>query len=82
MFIESWTIGIYVGIIALILIIIGTLKKEYKGILIEGIIITIINILYQLSYMLKELPLWIYTLLAGLTLIGLVTYKITKNEKK
>ena len=69
-------------IIALILIIIGTLKKEYKGILIEGIIITIINILYQLSYMLKELPLWIYTLLAGLTLIGLVTYKITKNEKK
>ena len=80
--IESWQIGLYIGIIALILIIIGFINKEYKALLIEGIIITIINILYQFQYILKELPLWLYTLIAGLIIIGLVTYKIIDNEKK
>ena len=80
--IESWQIGLYIGIIALILIIIGFINKEYKALLIEGIIITIINILSQFQYILKELPLWLYTLIAGLIIIGLVTYKIIDNEKK
>ena len=81
MFIESWMIGLYVGIVALVLIIIGFIKKEYKGLFIEGIIITIINILYQFKYLLQELPLWIYTLLTGLTIIGLVTYKVIKEKE-
>jgi hypothetical protein len=81
MFIESWMIGLYVGIVALTLIVIGFIKKEYKGLFIEGIIITIINILYQFKYILQELPLWIYTLLAGLTIIGLVTYKVIKDKE-
>ena len=67
--------------IALILIIAGFIKKEYKGLFIEGIIVTIINILYQFKYLLQELPLWIYTLLAGLTIIGLVTYKVIKDKE-
>ena len=80
MFIESWMIGLYIGIVSLILIIIGFTKKEYKGLFIEGIIILIINIMYQFKYILEELPLWIYTLLAGLIIIGLVTYKVIKDK--
>lgn len=81
-FIESWIIGLYIGSIALVLLIIGLMKKDYKGLFTEGIIITIINLLLQFRYILKELPLWIYTLLAGLIIIGIVTYKIIKNNEK
>lgn len=81
-FIESWIIGLYIGIIALTLLIIGFMKKEYKGLFIEGIIITIINLLLQFRYILKNLPLWLYTLLAGLIIIGIVTYKIIKDSEK
>lgn len=82
MFFESWMIALYVGIISLILIIIGYIKKEYKGLFIEGIAITIANLLIQLKYTLQELPLWIYTLLAGLIIIGIVTYKAIKDNNK
>ena len=82
MFIESWIIGLFMGITALILIIVGYLKKEYKALYIEGIIITIINLIYQFKYIFTELPLWIYTLLAGLILIGIVTFKIIKENEK
>lgn len=81
-FTESWMIGLYVGVISLILIIIGYINKEFKGLFIEGIIITVVNILVQLKYALQELPLWLYTLLAGLIIIGLVTYKIIKDNEK
>lgn len=81
-FIESWIIGLYVGIISLILLIIGFMKKEYKSIFIEGIVLTIVNILVQFNYMLKELPLWLYTLFAGLILIAIVTYKIINDNKE
>ena len=80
-FIESWMIGLYIGIIGLIMIIIGLIKKEYKGLYIEGIVITIINILYQFNYIFTELPLWIYLFLSGLIIIALVTYKAIKNNK-
>lgn len=79
---ESWIIGLYIGIIALLLIITGYIKENYKTLYIEGIIITILNILIQFQYIIKELPLWLYMLLAGLTIIGLVTFKITKNQNQ
>ncbi len=82
MFIESWIIGLYVGIISLVLIMIGFIKKDYKGLFIEGIIITIINVLYQFKNILQEIPFWIYTLLAGLIIIGVVTYKIIIDKEK
>ena len=81
-FTESWMIGIYVGIVALALIIIGFTKKEFKGLYIEGIVITVVNLLFQFKYIFEELPLWLYTLLAGLIIIGLVTYKIIKDNEK
>ena len=81
-FIQSWIIGLYIGIIALTLIIIGFIKKEYKTLYIEGIIITIINLIYQIKFILNKLPLWLYIFLSGLIIIGLVTYKEIKNTKK
>ena len=78
---QSPIIGIYVGTIALILILLGYIKKEYKGLFIEGIIITIVNILIQMKYIFEELPLWIYTLLAGFIIIGIVTYRAIKDNK-
>lgn len=81
-FIESWIIALYIGIVALVLLIIGFIKKEYKGLFIEGIILTILNILYQFKSLLLELPFWIYTLIAGLTIIGFVTYKIIKDKEQ
>ena len=36
----------------------------------------------SIPYLLKELPLWLYTLLAGLILVGIVTYKTIKDNKK
>lgn len=82
LFTESWITGIYVGIVALTLIIIGYIKKDFKGLFVEGIVITIINILVQFNYVFEELPLWLYTLLAGLIIIGLVTYKLIKDNEK
>jgi hypothetical protein len=80
MFTQSWTIGIYVGIIGLTMIIAGIIKKEYKAIYITGIVITIINIIYQFKNILTELPLWIYLFLSGIIIITIVTYKAI-NEK-
>ena len=79
--IESWIIGLYVGIIGLIIITIGLMKKEYKGLFIEGIVLTILNLLYQFKYILEDLPLWIYTLVAGLIIIAVVTYKAVKDKE-
>lgn len=81
-FIESWMIGLYIGILGLIMILIGIMKKEYKALYIEGIIITIINILYQFKSILTELPLWIYLFLSGIIIIGLVTYKAIKDNER
>ena len=79
---DSWIIGLYVGIIGLIITIIGLIKKEYKGLFIEGIIVTILNLLYQFKYIFEDLPLWIYTLVAGLIIIAIVTYKAVKDKEK
>ena len=72
-------VGIYIGIVALILILIGIFSKNYKIMTTVGIIVTIINILYQLNYLWGTIPFWLYLLLGGLVLIGLVTYKELKK---
>lgn len=75
--------GIYIGIVGLIVIIIGYNSKELKSFFTLGIIITILNILYQLRNLWEQIPFWLYLLVGGLSLIGFVTYKeVTKNNKK
>ena len=72
-------VGVYIGIVALILILIGIFSKNYKIMTTVGIIVTVINILYQLNYLWGTIPFWLYLLLGGLVLIGLVTYKELKK---
>jgi hypothetical protein len=75
--------GIYVGLIGIIAIIIGSFKKELKPVFITGIVITITNIIIQLNNLWDEVPFWLYLLIGGLTLIGIVTYKeINKSKEK
>ena len=74
-------IAIYIGCIALAMIIFGFIKKDYKAIYIEGIIFLIANLVIQLWEFWGVLPIWVYLLVGGLTLIGIVTVKeLKKNE--
>lgn len=79
-FISNYTIGIYIGIIGIIVILIGYYRKELEYFFNTGIIITITNIIYQLRIW-KEIPFWLYLLLGGLSIIGFVTYKEMKKNK-
>lgn len=74
--------GIYVGIVGIIVIILGYLNKTNKALFNLGIIITVINIIYQLQNLWESIPFWLYLLIVGLGLILFVTYKETKKIDK
>lgn len=71
--------GIYVGIVGVIVIVLGYLDKVHKSLFNVGIIITIINIIYQLQNLWGTIPFWLYLLVVGLGLIIFVTYKESKK---
>ena len=75
-------IALYVGIIALAMIIFGFIKKEYKAIFAEGIVFLILNLVIQLWEFWGLLPVWAYLLVGGLTLIGIVTVKELSKSKE
>lgn len=77
---PSLIIGIYIGIVSLIMIIFSYSKKEYKNLFLIGIIITIINIIYQLQNLWTKIPFWLYLLITGLGLIIFVTSKELKER--
>ena len=72
---ASYIIGLYIGILGLIVILIGFYKKEYKQLFTTGIVITIINIIIQLKEVWGIIPFWLYLLVGGLSIITFVTYK-------
>lgn len=79
----SVVIAIYVGCVALLMIIYGLLiNKNYKILYIEGIIFTILNIVIQLGALWGEIPAWLYLLVGGFALIGIVTIKELKKDNK
>jgi hypothetical protein len=75
-------IGIYVGIVGVIIIILGYVNNSYKYLFHTGFIITIVNILCQLNNIWGSIPFWLYLLLIGLGLIGFVTYNELKKNKE
>ena len=79
-FSGEWITGLYIGVIALITIIIGYQKDEYKPLFVSGVIIMIVNMLYQAKNLLVEIPFWIFLLIGGLALIAFVMYKETKKN--
>lgn len=78
---NSIIIGIYVGLIGLLIIFITYNKKAYKSYFYCGVVITILNIIIQLSEYWSKVPLWLYLLLAGLTIIGFVMHREIKKQK-
>lgn len=81
-FIQSLVIGLFVGILSLILIFVSFKFKEYNYIFYIGIVSAIINIVVQLNEQLRTIPYWAYLLFSGLLLIGIVTYIELKNQRK
>ena len=75
------SIGLYIGIIGILLIIIGYRDDAFSPIFKFGIIVTIINIIIQLFDLWSQIPFWLYLLIAGLGLIGFVMYKEIKKSK-
>ena len=75
-------VALYVGIIALAMIIFGFIKKEYKTIFAEGIVFLILNVVIQLWEFWGVLPVWVYLLVGGLSLIGIVTVKELSKSKE
>lgn len=73
-------ICIYVGVLALIVTLFGYYNKNYSYLFKVGIIAEIINVVYQLDFLWTEIPFWLYLLISGLLLIGIVTYKELKKE--
>ena len=71
---QNLIIGLYIGIISIILIYIGFIEDKYKNIFYLGIIVTILNIIIQLWEFWSKIPFWLYLLIAGLGTIGTVTY--------
>lgn len=67
--------GIFVGIVALISILAGYKTEKYVAFYYTGIVFTVINLLTQLKDVWNLIPVWAYILIAGLVLIGIVTYK-------
>ena len=80
-FIVDISIGLFVGVIGIILIIIGYSDDTFSPIFKFGIIVTIINIIIQLFDLWSQTPFWLYLLIAGLGLIGFVMYREIKKSK-
>ena len=77
-------IALYIGCISLAMIVFGFVKKEYKAIFSEGLVFLILNVIIQLWKFWGIIPAWVYLLVGGFTLIGIVTAKelIKSDENK
>ena len=75
-------IGMYIGVIGILVMMLGYNREEYKGLFITGIAIIIINIVCQLYDLWTKIPFWLYLLITGLGLIFFVTYKELKKQEK
>ena len=80
-FTPNLAVGIYVGIVGVLLIIIGFSDDDFSSIFKFGIIVTVLNIFIQLIELWKG-PFWAYLLIVGLGIIGFVMYKEIKKSKK
>ena len=79
LFINNIYIGIYIGIVGLIIIFIGYINKSLMPIFKFGVILTIVNIIIQLKDLWNAIPFWLYLLTCGIAIISFVTYKEIKK---
>jgi hypothetical protein len=75
-------IGIYIGVLSILIIFITFNEEHYKKLFYTGIIITIVNIVVQLWEFWTQIPFYLYLLLVGIGIIVFVTYKeLHKKEE-
>jgi hypothetical protein len=78
-FTNSLLIGLFVGLMGILIMMLGYYNKEYSKLFILGIATTVINIIYQLIDLWNKIPFWLYLLVVGLLLIAFVTKKELKR---
>ena len=79
---QALLTGIYVGLLGIGIIYLTYNKEAYKKLFYCGVVITIVNILVQLGDFWSQIPLPIYFLLLGASIVGFVTYKeVHKKEE-
>ena len=71
----SLEVAIFVGVISFVSILIGFKSQKWISLYYTGIAFLILNVIIQLKEFWTSIPIWAYILLAGLVLIGFVTYK-------
>ena len=78
-------IAAFVGIISFVSILIGYKSEKWSSLYYTGIAFLILNTIIQLREFWMKVPIWAYILVAGLILVGLVTYreyfKISKKDE-
>ena len=74
-FTTDLVVAIYVGLVGIMLIAIGYNRDDLPVLFKSGIIVTILNIAFQLRALWVQVPFYLYLLLGGLAIIGFVTYK-------
>ena len=79
MFYANLYIGIYVGLVGIIVMVIGYNYEEFSSLFKFGIGIIILNIIVQLFELWEKVPFPIYLLVSGLGIIGFVTFKEMKK---
>ena len=72
-------IGLYVGLVGIIVLVIGYNYEKFNHLFKLGIGIIILNIIVQLFELWEKVPFPIYLLVTGLGIIGFVTYKEMKK---
>ncbi len=74
--------ALYVGLLGVLVMIFGYNSKKYSHLFKFGIGIIIVNIIVQLRTLWEKVPFYLYLLVAGLGIIGFVTYKELKKLNK
>ena len=82
LFYSNIWFGIINGIISIAMILTSIKKEEYESLYYSGIVIMILNIIFQLAEFWTRIPSFVYLLLSGLALIGYVTLKEMDFMKK
>jgi len=74
--------GVVIGAVAILFVLVGYKSEEMWSYYYLGIGATILNLWIQLEGVWSKIPFWTYLLLAGLVLVGFVTYQEYSGHKK
>lgn len=79
---TNWLVGLYISLVTLTLMVYSTYKEGYNYVFNVSFVFFILNLITHLYFFWKQIPFWAYLLFVGIFIIGLVTFKEVKKEKK